>query len=148
MIEKIKSITKEFFQKADFNVEINILEEQNTFKIKLKSDESQTLIGTNGQTLAEIQKLLGLVVKHSISEDVFIDLDVNDYKQKKAEYFEKIALEVANGVFLSQKEKALPPMSSYERRIVHMALANRSDVKAESVGEEPGRRVVVKPILS
>jgi spoIIIJ-associated protein len=148
MIEKIKSITREFFQKAGFSAEIGVFKEQDAFLIKLKSDEPQALIGANGQTLSEIQKLLRLVIKHGIMEEVFINLDINEYKQKKAEYLKENALEVANEVFLSQKEKAFLPMSSYERRIVHMALANRSDVVVESVGEEPERRVVIKPTLS
>ena len=148
MTEKIKNITEEFFQKASFDVEVNVSKEENTFRIKLKSDEPQTLIGVNGQTLAEIQKLLRSVIKHSVLEEIFIDLDVNSYKQKKAEYLKGIALEAANEVFLSQKEKVLFPMSSYERRIVHMQLLNRSDVKTESIGEDPNRRIVIKPTLS
>jgi spoIIIJ-associated protein len=148
MIEKIKSITREFFQKAGFDAEISISEEENSFQINLKSDDPQTLIGSNGQTLVEIQKLLRSVIKHGVSEEVFIDLDVNGYKQKKAEYLKETALEAANEVFLSQKEKALLPMSSYERRIIHMALVNRSDVKVESVGEDPNRKIVIKPTLS
>ncbi|MDP2909964.1 MAG: R3H domain-containing nucleic acid-binding protein [bacterium] len=146
--EKIKKITKEFFKKADFLVDASIEEEKGTLFVKIKTDDPQILIGQNGQTLAEIQKLLRALVKKSIEGEFFIDVDINNYKQKKAEYLKETAREAANEVFLSQKEKTLPAMPSYERRVVHVELADRSDVVVESIGEEPNRRIVIKPTLS
>jgi len=72
-------------------------------------------------------------------------LDINDYKKKKNEYLRELARSVADEVSLSKKEKILGPMPPYERRVIHMELAGRSDVVSESIGEGPERRVGVRP---
>ncbi|MCD6402414.1 hypothetical protein J7L36_00985, partial [bacterium] len=75
----------------------------------------------------------------------YINLDINKYKKKKTEYLKELANSVADQVALTKKEKVLPPMQAFERRIIHLELADRSDVTTESIGKEPERRVVVKP---
>ena len=95
--------------------------------------------------MAEIQKLLRALVKKDMPEGTYIELDINDYKEKKSEYLRETAKETADEVSLTGKEKSLSPMSSYERRIIHMELSARTDVVTESRGEDPDRRIVVKP---
>lgn len=144
--EKVKSTIKEFFEKTGFDLEIEILPSKNsTLLVNLKTKDPQILIGPNGQTLFEIQHILKTILKRKIDENFYIDLDVNNYKKKKIEYLKELAKSVANEVVLTKKEKELEPMSPYERRIIHLELANRSDVTTQSIGEEPNRRVVVKP---
>ena len=70
---------------------------------------------------------------------------MNHYKEKKIKYLRELARSIANEVSLSKKEMALEPMPAYERRVIHMELAGRSDVTTESIGEEPERKVVIKP---
>ena len=143
--EKIKEIISEFFKKGGFSVLIEVsASEENVFQARIKTDEPKILIGQNGQTLIEVQHLLRIIVKKSLKEEIQLDLDINDYKKKKFEYLKDIARTVADEVFLSKKDKELEPMPSYERRIIHMELANRSDVLTESIGEGESRRIVVK----
>lgn len=146
-LQKIKETVKEFFEKTDFKVEVEVLPEleEQTLPIKLKAEEPQILIGEGGQTLAEIQHLLKLILKRKITEPFYIDLDINDYKKKKQEYLREMARSVADEVSLTKKEKILSPMPAYERRIIHLELAGREDVVSESMGQEPERRVVIKP---
>jgi spoIIIJ-associated protein len=90
---------------------------------------------------------LKIILKRKITtEPFFIDLDISDYKKKKNEYLKELARNTADEVSLSKKEKILPSMSAYERRIIHLELAGRSDVKTESLGQEPDRRIVVRPV--
>ena len=148
-INKIKELTKEFFNKTSFDIDLEILKpEEKTIPIKIKTAEPKVLIGQNGQTLAEIQHLLKSLLRRKIQTDFYIDIDINDYKKKKAEYLKTSANELADEVAISGKEKILSPMSSYERRIVHMQLASRKDVLTESIGTEPERKVVIKPYSS
>ncbi|KPJ54767.1 hypothetical protein AMJ47_03410 [Parcubacteria bacterium DG_72] len=148
-IEKIKELTKEFFNKTSFDIDLEILKpEENTVPIKIRTSEPKVLIGQNGQTLSEIQHLLKSLLRRKIQTDFYIDIDVNDYKKKKAEYLKSSANEMADEVALSGKEKILTPMPSYERRIIHMQLASRKDVLTESIGQEPERKVVIKPYSS
>lgn len=156
-LEIIKKTVEDFFQKTTFNVEINFLPEKDgTIPINLKTEEPQILIGEGGQTLIEIQHLLKAILRKKIAaagdscpveqkEPFFIDLDINDYKKKKIEYLKEVARTTADEVSLTKKEKQLAPMPAYERRIVHLGLANRSDVVTESIGEGPERSVVIKP---
>lgn len=145
-LEEIKKTTEEFFQKTTFEVEIEFLPQKDlTLPINLKTEEPQILIGEGGQTLTEIQHLLKAILKRKIKESFFIDLDINGYKKKKLEYLKELAHSVADEVALTKKEKNLPPMPAHERRVIHLELAGRSDVTTESLGQEPERRVVVKP---
>jgi len=145
-IKKIKVITDEFFKKMTFEVEIEILPQKDlALPINLKLKEPQILIGEGGQTLFEIQHLLKAILKRKISEPFFIDLDISGYKKKKIEYLKELAKNIADEVALTKKEKQLTPMPAYERRIIHLELADRSDVTTESIGREPERRVVIRP---
>ena len=145
-LTKIKETVKDFFKKMTFEVEIEFSpQEDQTFPINLKTSEPQILIGQSGQTLAEIQHLLKAILKRKIKEPFFIDLDISDYKKKKIEYLKEMAKSAADEVSLSKKEKWLPPMPAYERRIIHLELASRSDVTTESIGQEPERKVIVRP---
>lgn len=145
-LDKIKKIVKEFFEKMCFEVELETAQlEENTISLSLEAKEPQILIGEHGQTLIEIQKVLGKLLRKKIGEQIFIDLDINQYKKKKISYLKELAKSLADEVSLERKEKTLAPMSSYERRIIHLTLSEREDVKTESQGEEPERRVVIKP---
>jgi len=145
-LEKIRKITKEFFQKTTFDVSIDFsTQEENTLLIEVKTEDPQILIGERGQTLSDIQHLLKIILRKKTKELFYVNVDVNDYKKKKTEYLKELANSVADDVILSKEEKALSPMRAFERRIVHMELAERSGVITESVGERDERRVVVKP---
>jgi len=145
-LEEIKKIIKEFFEKTTFEVEIEFSPQQDlTLPINLKTENPQILIGEGGQTLFDIQHLLKAILKRKIAENFYIDLDINDYKKRKIEYLKEIARTVADEVSLTKKEKILSPMSAYERRIIHLELAGRQDVSTESIGQEPERRIVIRP---
>jgi len=144
--EKIKEITEEFFKKATFEVEIELLPQKNlTLPINLKVEEPQILIGEGGKTLLEIQHLLKAILKRKIEGNFYLDLDINNYKKKKIEYLKELARSIADEVALTKKEKKLAPMPAYERRIIHLELAGRPDVTTESIGQEPERSIVVRP---
>ena len=78
------------------------------------------------------------------TEELNLILDVNDYRKSRAIYLIDLAKQAVNRVRNTQKAEALLPMTSYERRVVHMELASCPDIATESIGEEPYRRVVIK----
>lgn len=145
-LEEIKDLTKEFLKKTTFDVEIEFLPQEDlTLPINLTIEEPQILIGEKGQTLVDIQHLLKAILKRKIQENFYIDLDINGYKKKKIEYLRELAKSVADEVSLMKEEKSLPSMSAYERRVIHMELAEREDIVTESIGREPERKVVISP---
>ena len=147
-LEKMKKEAGEFFKKMTFEVEVDFLPQKDqTLPVNLKTEEPQILIGEGGETLLEIQHLLKTILRKKIEgeERFYLDLDINDYKKKKTTYLKEMAKESAEEVVLTKKEKILPPMSAYERRIIHMELASNPNIVTESTGEEPERSVAIRP---
>lgn len=145
----IEKIVRQFFTKMTFEVAIEVGQvKENTLPLKVKTAEPQILIGEKGRTLVEIQKILGKIVRKKSGQQIFVDLDINQYKEKKIGYLKELAQSMADQVSLQKEEKTLWPMPAFERRIIHLALAEREDVITESQGEEPARRVVIKPKTS
>jgi spoIIIJ-associated protein len=148
-LKKIKETIREFFGKTGLGIETVEIKnlQDSTIPFDLKMEEPQILIGEGGQTLAEVQHLLKIILKRKIIqlEPFYLNLDVNDYKKKKTEYLKEMARSVANDVVLTKKEKTLPSMPAYERRIIHLELASRGDIITESIGQEPERKVIIKP---
>lgn len=147
-LKKIKQIVKQFFEKMCFDVEIELgPQKDSTLPILIKSEEPKILIGERGQTLSEIQRLLRIILRKGLKKEMpfYINLDVNDYKKKKTDYLKELARSAADDVVLSKKQKELSPMPAFERRIIHLELAERDDVATESFGMEPERKVIVRP---
>ena len=145
-LEKIREISKDFFKKTTFDVEVSFPPpEEDTIPINIKTEKPRALIGEKGRTLAQLQRLLKSMLKKQVGGDFYIDLDVNGYKEKKIKYLKEVATSIADEVALMREEKILPPMPSYERRVIHLKLADRADVTTESVGKGSNRRVTIKP---
>lgn len=102
-----------------------------------------TLIGRRGQTLEAMQYLVRLIVTRKTKSKTPIMLDVQDYKKRRFEDLKTLALNVANQVKSRKTAFKLEPMSAFERRIIHMTLAQDPDVVTESIGEGEERKVVV-----
>jgi spoIIIJ-associated protein len=144
----IKNFIKEFFEKMGIDVNFSFLIENNTININLKTNEASYLIGEKGEVLFNIQHIMYLLLKKNIKDFNFnLELDINDYKKKKINFLKSVVSDIADKVALSRKEIALPPMSSYERKIVHLQIAERKDVVSESVGQEPERKIIIKPAI-
>jgi predicted RNA-binding protein Jag len=87
-IKKIKQATEEFFQKTTIAItsaEINYNQETDAdvINLEIKSEEPQILIGQQGQTLFEIQRLLRLIINKKLQKIAYLNLDINGYKKKK-----------------------------------------------------------------
>lgn len=145
-VKKVKQVVEEFLDHLDVEGEVEIDSPQDdTIPIDLEVAQPKPLIGKEGRTLAKIQHLLKLMCRDKIKDQFYIDLDINNYKEKKISYLKQKAREVGDKVALTKKERQLPAMPPYERRIIHMELADRNDVTTESVGKDPQRKVIIKP---
>jgi len=145
-LREIKEVVTEFFEKTSFGAGIEFPPaEEATVKIRISTEEPQILIGEGGQTLLEIQHLLKAILRRKMKENLYVDLDINDYKKQKTDYLKDMARSLADEVALTKKEKILPVMPAYERRIIHLELSQRTDVATESLGQEPERKIVIKP---
>ncbi|HAB66726.1 MAG TPA: hypothetical protein DCE23_05110 [Firmicutes bacterium] len=138
--EKLSEILKNM--NIDCQYETKIREDQIT--IKMYSDKNNILIGRNGQTLIAIQTILRQIVHNEIGTYPYILLDVENYKEKKNTNLERNAKRIAKEVIRTKVDVALDDMNSYERRIVHNALANFKRITTLSEGEEPHRHIVIR----
>ena len=146
-LEKIKTYIREFFNFAEIEGLLKIdFQEPSTIKVTLQTEEAPILIGEGGETLLSLQSLLKKILSKQSNQGIFIELDINDYRAKKIKYLQELATTTADEVALTQHSKALEPMGAWERRIIHMTLAERSAVQTESQGQETQRHIVVSPL--
>lgn len=108
--------------------------------------DARFLIGKDGQNLKALEQVIRAIWKRRDPDGRQITVDVNDYRKTKATEIVALVHETARRVRDTRRPEALDPMSSYERRIVHTELAAYHDLSTESIGQEPQRRVVVKPL--
>jgi spoIIIJ-associated protein len=103
------------------------------------------LIGRHGQTLATLQYMLRIMVSHQTKTWTPIVIDVEGYKKRRSEALQALAVRMAEQVRARGTPFTLEPMPAYERRIIHLALADHPDVTTQSVGEGDLRKVVILP---
>ncbi|MDD4187485.1 MAG: KH domain-containing protein [Bacilli bacterium] len=113
--------------------------------IKMFSDNNGILIGKNGQTLSALTLLAKQTIYNHLGMFPYINLDVENYKDKQISHLERLAKNIAREVKETKTPVVMEDMNSYERRIVHNILNNFKGIKTESEGEEPNRHIIVKP---
>jgi spoIIIJ-associated protein len=113
--------------------------------LNVKGDDLGILIGRRGQTLASLQHIVRLILAHQVKARVPVVIDVEGYKQRRYDALRALALRVAEQVKARGRQFVLEPMPAYERRIVHLTLADHPDVTTESIGDGEVRKVVIVP---
>jgi len=111
----------------------------------IRGDDLGILIGRRGQTLACLQYLVRLIVGNQTKNRIPIVVDVEGYKQRRYQTLQSLAHQMAEQVKVRETSVTLEPMPAYERRIVHLTLADDPDVSTESIGQGEARRVVIAP---
>ena len=112
--------------------------------LEIEGDDLGILIGRRGQTLASLQYIVRLIVGNRTQAWLPITVDVEGYKQRRYERLQALAWRLAEQVKTRGTPFTLEPMMAYERRIIHLALVDYSDVTTESIGEGESRRVVIR----
>ena len=110
----------------------------------IRGDDLGILIGRRGQTLACLQFMVRLIVSHQTATWVPITVDVEGYRERRSEKLNALAVRLAEQVSNRKLPFTLEPMLAYERRIIHMALADHPNVTTESTGEGESRKVVIR----
>jgi len=95
------------------------------------------------QIISDLDFLFKAMLRKQGLEIAFVD--INNYRKEREDIIVKLAKAAAKKCSVTQKEVALPPMNSFERRIVHTELSVHPDVVTESRGEGKQRMVVIAP---
>lgn len=110
----------------------------------VRTTESGKLIGTNGETLSAVNHLVKKMLEATLPRDAHFVVDVNGYHQKKIKSLEDQARLVAERARTFHYDVELPPMTAYERMIIHSTLKEMPDIQTTSFGEGPLRHIVVR----
>ncbi len=133
------------FAAMELEVSINATfdEAENNLDIELAGPEMGVLIGKRGATLDSLQYLTNLAVNRTSDKYVRVKIDTEDYRNRRKQTLENLAKNMASKVKRTRRPVSLEAMNPYERRIIHSALQNDSNVTTHSEGEEPNRYVVI-----
>ena len=145
---EIKTIIETLLEKLSVKAEVEQIETSEGTRFLIKTYEGALLIGENGQNLLALNHIVKKMIDRVNGENekkIPFSLDVNDYQAKKIEDLKNLARLNAQRVRYFKKEIILKPMTSFERRIIHSVLTENPDITTESIGEEPHRKVVIKP---
>jgi len=151
--QKAKEILENLLEKLDVETSVEIGTEtppspegeESPIVLEVTGEDLGVLIGRRGQALASLQYIVRLVIASQTGSYVPVLVDVEGYRKRRDESLKALALRIAEQVKAKRVPFKLEPMPAYERRIVHLALANHPDVATSSTGEGDFRRVVVSP---
>lgn len=147
-LEKAKINVKEFLdnflknvsnKEFDYSVEIA----NQNIEVNIKGEDSGFLIGYRGDVLNSLQTILSSIANKNNDSKIRVILDIENYRNKRKETLESLAIKVSKTVSKTGKSITLEPMGAYERKIIHSKLQDNRYVKTHSIGEEPNRRVVI-----
>ena len=121
-------------------------EREADFFVNVTGTDAALFIGKHGDSIEEFQTVVNAIYNRGKSRDESkrVTVDSNNYIEKRQETLTNLAKRTAGKVLRDHKEFKFEAMNSYERRIIHSALANHDKVITESYGNEPNRYVVVK----
>jgi spoIIIJ-associated protein len=127
---------------ADVDVEVS----QGRVTVHIdSSDDLGLLIGREGQTLSSLQYLASRMLARRLGSLVHVQMDAGDYRGRQDDKLRELALLLAERAKTTGRVCPTRPLSSYHRRIVHMALQGDPAVQTRSSGEGPLKRVIIQP---
>jgi len=148
--EEILNLACEMLNKINFEVENAFAEdiegEENQVLVGLTVANPAGLIGFKGRNLAALQLMLSLAVKVKLGEWVRLVLDVNNYREEQKKRLVMMVKSLAEKAKATGQAVEMANMSSYERRLCHMAAAEIEGITSDSEGAGEQRHVVIKSV--
>lgn len=111
--------------------------------LDITAPDLAVLIGRHGRTLESLQTLVSLLVSRKLGFRYPVSVDVEGYKSRRHDKVISMAKNAASRAVSQGRTVNLPPMSAYERRLVHIALREDDRIDTHSEGVDPERRVVI-----
>ena len=149
-IEIARAYLSEIFEKmgaGEVSMEF-VCGPERTVEIRLGGDSIGAVIGKRGETLDSLQYLVCLVanrLRRREGDYVRFTMNAGNYREKREETLKALAARMAKKALKTGRPVALEPMNPYERRIIHAVITDIEGVTSKSTGEEPNRKVIIKP---
>lgn len=128
------------------SAEINAETVDGGLLLDVKGEGVGLLIGKEGATLSAVEFILNIITNKESEDRLRVSVDAEGYKEKKKLRIEEVAVEAAARVEEDKEPVDLGIMTPYERRIIHLTLRENTSVRTESEGEDPERRIIIKPL--
>jgi len=155
--DKIKETIEQIFKHTSCAIsKCEFQEDSGMLWCMIETPDSSFMIGRDGETLRSLNHLIQKIVEKGTLQSNTNDnqpeqgrgpnifIDINGYQKKRFENLKTIAHMMAERARYFKSNIEIDPMPAYERRIVHMFLENSKDIKTESEGYGPNRRIVIK----
>jgi spoIIIJ-associated protein len=120
-------------------------ETDDSLVLSILGKDLNSVIGKHGNTLDALQYLANLVANNGRKDYFRVKINIADYREKREKALEKLGSTVAIKALTTRREYQLEPMSSYDRRIIHMAVQKCKGVISRSQGEGINRRIIIAP---
>ncbi len=145
--EEIRTTLSKLLEKLQIEagLEVSPGEGEDTFKVNIDTKETGLLIGYHGETLNGLQLLLGVILYRKLGKWLRIILDVGDYRKARQETIKEMVTRIVSEVESTNQPVVLPYLTPFERRIVHLMLADNKKVVSVSSGEGRDRRITISP---
>ena len=140
-----RDLLKEILDRMDLDVSIDI--DEDGARINLSGEDAGIVIGRYGETLKALEYLGNLILREELAGER-VHLDSDGYRERSEESLTRLAKSAAQDALRRRRPVRLDPMTSWERRIIHLALRDEEDIETRSMGQEPFRKVVVWPSRS
>ena len=141
-LKTIQETATQLLKQIGIKSEIKTSEQEGVVSVQIETQETGMLIGYHGETLNALQLMTSLIAYKKLGEWPKLVIEIGDYRQKRQEYLTSLALSAADQVKQTNQPQHLPPMPAFERRVIHLALANDPEIETYSEGERD-RHVVV-----
>jgi spoIIIJ-associated protein len=146
-----RQVLEELLSKMDIEAQVTIAADQtpakgaSPIKLDVHGNNLDRLVGRHGQVLNALQHITRLIVSREVEHWIDLVVDVEQYKERRANSLKKLAERMAERVARSRQPIALEPMPPNERREIHIALRNHPQVITQSVGRGDNRKVTIVP---
>jgi spoIIIJ-associated protein len=147
-VEEVAESGREFLagliEATGLTAEVTARVEDETAHIDVSGEDLGSMIGRRGQTLDALQELTRTAIQRKLKSRARVQVDVEGYRARRRATLADYARSIAERAKERGTEIELEPMSAYERKIVHDAVAEIDGASSFSEGEEPDRKVVVR----
>ncbi len=135
-------------EKMGLTVVPSVTESEDEILIDFAGDDIGNLIGKRGDALDALQHILNSLINKDKSREEYkrVKVDCSGYRARREATLQNLATSLADKATKANRPFALEPMNAYERKIIHLALEGRKDVKTVSENEEPNRYITIIPI--
>jgi spoIIIJ-associated protein len=151
LLDRTESVVSKMLHLLDLQAQVSAhygsteRDGRRNIQVDIRGSDLSVLIGRRSETLSAFQYIASLIVGKEEQQFVQLTVDVEGYRDRREKQLVQMAKRMADQVSKSGRRQTLEPMPSAERRIIHIALRDHPDVKTESTGEEPYRKVMILP---